>query len=331
MKAGKLSEAALKRSVLRQLHTKRSDVLMHAGVAVDAAALHLAEGECVVMACDSITLAKEDIGSHGIIAAMNDVACLGAEPVAVLVSILLPTSSSENELRDIMKSMEAVCTAHEIEIVGGHTEVTRLVNAPVITVTGLGKVMESALVTGESAGPGLDLVVTKWIGLEGTAILAKEKEEELQTRFAVPFIDRAKAFASFLPIWSEAAVAAKSGACIMHDVSEGGIYGALWELAERAGVGLEIDLAKLPIRQETVEICEFFDLNPYKLLGGGSLLIATANGEQMVATLEESGYVATVIGRTTEGNDRILFRGEERRFLETTQTDEMVEIRKDIK
>lgn len=331
MKAGKLSEAALKRSVLKQLHTRRPEVLVRAGVGNDAAALRLEAGEVLVMSTDPITLSSDEIGGLGIIAAMNDVACLGAEPVAVLVNILLPTSSSENELRDIMKSMEAVCGPYNIEIMGGHTEVTRLVNAPIITVTGVGKAIESALVQDTKLGSGLDIVATKWIGLEGTSILAREKRAELETRFAAPFIDGAEAFSCYLPIWSEAAVAAKSGACAMHDVSEGGIYGALWELAERAGVGLEVNLATIPIRQETVEICEFFDLNPYKLLGGGCLLVVTADGEGMVAKMEEAGFAATVIGRTTDSNDRILFRGEEKRFLETAQTDELVAMRKDIK
>ena len=108
----------------------------------------------------------------------------------------------------------------------------------------------------------MDIVATKWVGLEGTAILAREKEEELRTRYAQPFIDKAKIFAQMMSILPEAAVAIKSGASAMHDVSEGGIFGALWELAESAGVGLEIDLKKIPIRQETIEVCEFLDVYP---------------------------------------------------------------------
>ena len=129
-----------------------------------------------------------------------------------------------------------------------------------------------------------------------------------------------------MSIIPEAAVASKSGASAMHDVSEGGIFGALWELANSAGVGLEIDLKKIPIRQETIEICEFFDLNPYKMLSGGSLLIAAEDGNEVVRELEKASIPAVVIGKATDSNDRVLISDDERRFLETTQTDELLSL-----
>jgi hydrogenase maturation factor len=169
----------------------------------------------------------------------------------------------------------------------------------------------------------MDIVVSKWVGLEGTAILAKEKTTELRSRFPQPFIDKAKVFDQMMSVIPEAAVASKLGVCAMHDVSEGGVFGALWELAECADVGLEIDLKKIPVRQETIEICEFFDINPYKMMSGGSLLMATEDGNALVRELEKVGISATVIGKATNSNDRVLLNEEERRFLETTQTDEI--------
>lgn len=94
----------------------------------------------------------------------------------------------------------------------------------------------------------MDILVSKWIGIEGTSIIAKEKEEELKTHFAVPFIEKAKALDAYISVQSEAAVAVTSGVSAMHDVTEGGIFGALWEMAEASGVGLEIDLKKIPVR-----------------------------------------------------------------------------------
>ena len=140
-------------------------------------------------------------------------------------------------------------------------------------------------------------------------------------------MEEARNFDRYLSVIPEAAVAVKSGASAMHDVSEGGIFGALWELAESAGVGLEIDLKKIPIRQETVEICEFFDLNPYKLLSGGCLLIATEDGNGLVMELEKADIPAVIIGKATDSNDRVLINEEERRFLETTQTDELISVK----
>ena len=174
----------------------------------------------------------------------------------------------------------------------------------------------------------MELIVTKWIGLLGTALLAQEKEKELRKRYAQPFLDKAKTYSGYISILSEAAVASQSDVCAMHDLSEGGVFGALWEMAAAAGVGLDIDLKKIPIRQETVEICEFFDLNPYKLLSQGSLLLAAKDGNQIVRELEMAGIPAIVIGKPTDSKDRVLWQMEERRFLEAAQTDELYKILK---
>lgn len=327
MKAGKLKESVLKRSILKQLHMRKKEVLAKPAVGGDFGAISISDELAVVLSSDPVTLTKDTIGSSAIMAACNDVACSGATPIGVSVTMLLPTSFNEDELRDLMKDMDTACQECDVDILSGHTEVTRVVKEPVVVVTAMGTVAKDVLIHSSNVAPGMDIVATKWVGLEGTAILAREREEELRTRYAKPFIDNAKVFGQMMSIVPEAAVAIKSGASAMHDVSEGGIFGALWELAESAGVGLEIDLKKIPIRQETVEICEFFDLNPYKIVSGGCLLIATTDGNGMVLELEKAGIPATVIGKATDSNDRVLLNDDERRFLETTQTDELYNLK----
>ena len=115
----------------------------------------------------------------------------------------------------------------------------------------------------------------------------------------------------------------------MHDISKGGILGALWEMAERFGVGLEVDLKKIPIRQETVEICNHLDINPYELLSTGSLLLFTENGQEIVNALEQEGIPAVIVGRTTEGNDRLIQVDDESRYLTRPGTDELVRFLQD--
>ncbi|MBO5657534.1 MAG: hydrogenase maturation factor, partial [Agathobacter sp.] len=117
--------------------------------------------------------------------------------------------------------------------------------------------------------------------------------------------------------------AVKMGVAAMHDVSEGGVFGALCEMAQAANVGLTIELKKIPVRQETIEISEFFDINPYKMLSTGSLLMGTEDGNALVLALEAIGVPAVVIGKATDSNDKVLVNEDERRFLETTQTDEL--------
>ena len=323
MKAGKLKESILKRSVLKQLHKRSDSVMIAPAVGGDFGAVSVSEDMAVVLSSDPVTLTKDCIGSSAIMAACNDVACSGATPNAVSVTILLPTVFNEEELRDLMKDLDKACENCGVDIISGHTEVSRGVKEPLVVVTAMGTGKKCELKHSSNVRPGMDIVATKWIGLEGTAILAKEKEAELRSRYAQPFIDNAKVFGQMMSILPEAAVAVQSGASAMHDVSEGGVFGALWELAESAGVGLEIDLKKIPIRQETVEICEFFDVNPYKLLSGGCLLIATEDGNGLVMELEKADIPAVIIGKATDSNDRVLINEDERRFLETTQTDEL--------
>ena len=326
MKTGKIPESVLKRSVLRQLHNRRDEVLLGAGVGEDCAALTLEADEVFVMSTDPITGTGKEMGSLAVITTANDLASSGAEPVGVMLMILLPEESEEALLKEIMRDAEATCEKFHMQILGGHTEVSAAVNRPVISVSGVGKVKKDAMIKTGGARPGMDIVVSKWIGIEGTVILAKERERELLGRYATTFIDRSKDLDAYISVLSEAAVAARSGVSAMHDITEGGIFGALWEMAEASGVGLEIDLKKIPVRQETIEICEFFGLNPYELISGGSMLMAAEDGNQLVHELEKAGIPAAVIGKAMAGNDRVLRNEEERRFLEPPKPDELYRV-----
>lgn len=326
MKIGKVSENVLKRSILKQIKTKRDEVLIGAGVGEDCAVLSLKEDEVFILSTDPITATAEHIGRLSVLAATNDLAASGAEPIGIMVSALLPEEIQEPQLRAMMQQMEEVCGELRIQLMGGHTEITKTVNQPILTVTGVGKAKKDRFVTTDGARAGQDVVITKWIALEGTSIIAHAKEAELLTKYPSGIIEEAKNFERFLSVIPEAATAVRSGVSAMHDVTEGGIFGALWELAESAGVGLEIDLKKIPVRQETIEICEFFGINPYELISGGAMLMTTDNGHELVRALEREEIAAAVIGKTTDNNDRVVIHEEERRFLEPPKSDELYKV-----
>ena len=326
MKAGKISESQLKRSVLKQLHKDSLLAAVGPMVGGDFAAVAMEENEMVVLSSNPVTGDSAKIGRRIVFEALNDVAVSGAAPVGVLCSVLFPTVSNEAQLRELMRDIDAAAAACNTVVLGGHTEVTRAVKEPVVSLTGVGKVKKDRLVTAAMAEPGMDILLTNWIALEGTAIIAAEKENELLTRYSSPFIRQAREFEEYLSVVTEAAVAVNAGVAAMHNVSQGGIFGALWEMAQASGIGLEIDLKKIPVRQETIEICEYFDVNPYKLLSGGAILMAAKDGNRVVRMMEQAGKKATIIGKATEGNDRVLLYDEERRFLETPQTDELLSV-----
>ncbi len=160
-----------------------------------------------------------------------------------------------------------------------------------------------------------DIVASKWIALEGTVRLAAQHRERLLERFPARMIDEAAAFDRYLSVIPEAATAMKSGVGGIRSLSQSGILTGLWEMAQEAGVGLEADLRRIPVRQETIEICEFFGENPYELSSGGCLLMTAENGNTLVAALAREGIMAAVIGRTTRGKERVLYNQGRKSYL----------------
>lgn len=338
MKTGKISESILKRSVLKYCKTKREEVVKGAAPGVDCAFFTYpdrqgrgtggqvpdCQDKVFCAATQTVSIPVIRAGCYAVYAAVNAVAAGGGIPFAMQMALTLPEGTEESELKRIMQLTEEAAGICKVQIAGGHTEVTGAVKYPVISVTAFGYRMEAAdRVSRGLPAAGQAVVMTKWMGLEGTAVLAQEKEAELLERYPFPITTAAKGFEKYLPVLPEAATALKSGATAMHDMRNGGVFGGLYELAGRLGVGLSIDLKKIPVKQETIEICEFFDLNPYGLLSGGSLLIVAEDGDGMVKALQEAGIPAAVIGRTTDNNDKVLHNGEEIRFLEPARPDEI--------
>lgn len=321
MKIGKISESVLKRSVLKQIKTKRNEIINGAGVGEDCAILAFKEDELYVTSMDPAAIGKGRDVRHAIMETANDLAAGGAEPVGMMVTVLLPETTEEAELKKMMSQAESACAEINVQLMGGHTEVSAAVNQPIFIVAGTGKTRKEKV--SQKARAGQDIVVTKWIGMQGTSIIAKERTEELSKRFPAHVIEEAKQMENSLSVLTEAAVAAEFGVCTMHDASEGGIFGALWELAESAGAGLLVDLKKLPVKQETIEICEFFEINPYELISGGCLVMAADNGFDLVSKLEKEQIPAVVVGKITDDNDRVVINEEERRYLERPKTDEI--------
>lgn len=326
LKIGKVPESVLSRSIIKQIKTKRDEIVVGAGIGEDCAAIELAEDEIFVMSTDPITGTSHDIGALSVHVTANDIASSGAEVIGVMLSVLLPEGTEESELKEIMRQVEEVCAKLNIQTIGGHTEVTSAVRQTIITVTGVGKVKKDKLITTSGAKCGDDVLVTKWIGLEGTSIIAKEKEADLTGRFAAPFIETAKGFSQYLSVVEDARIAVSAGVTSMHDVTEGGIFGALWEVGKSSNKGLAINLLDIPVRQETVEICEVFGLNPYELISSGSMLITSPDGNEVVRRLKAAGINAAVIGKVTDSNDRVIINGDEKRFLEPPKSDELYRI-----
>lgn len=335
MDIGKLSESALKRSVLKyvKLNNKQvegeCELLLGAKVGADAAVLgaHFQTNEQMAATTQTSVGRHRMVIVEALIAACNNLACTGAIPFAVEISFVLPEALYESELRHMMEEASNFATAHNIFICGGHTTVSKAVTETIATVMVLGKAKDFKRNVPEA---GMDVVISKWIGLQGTAKIATKEADKLMKRLPKRFVEEAKNFDKHMSVLEEAKIASKASVSAMHDVSGGGIFRALWEIAELADTGIRVDLKKIPVKQETIEVCEIFGLNPYELLSGGALLMVTKDGESLVEKLLDAGIYATLIGQLTNDKNRVLVtygeEGEELRYLDKPKSDEIDKI-----
>lgn len=321
MRSGKISEAVLKRSVLKEIHTKNEMVIEGAGVGEDAAVLK-ADGE-IVTATTTVTLGENTPAMTGIYRVMADLACKGAGIEAVMMNVIMPERFDERILKNIMRQSQMLCKKYGIQIAGGHTEATGAAKVPIVCYTGIGrrKYTVSGIIR-----PGDKIYLTKWIGLEGGYQLYMMKKEELEKRFPKNFFDLFDRIPMMYDITEEADIACKNGASYLHNLSNGGIMNALWELSVKGKCGIKVDFKKIPVKQEIIEVCEYFDLNPYRMLSGGSLLMTAPPECDIVNVLNEHDIPAALIGEVTDNNDKIIMNEDEVRYLDTPGRDELWKI-----
>lgn len=314
MRTGKLPEHTFKRSVINPIRYRRTDTDFRVAIGHDGAVF----GNMVTaMATTAFCYTGNEI--YALDNAINNVIAAGGKPRAVSVAILLPEHSEEATLRQITGNLAVKAEQYQVEIVAGHTELVPSVVSPTVTVTAYGEKLWDN--NHGKVKAGMDIVMTKWLGLYGGAILAQLKEEELTTRYPKSYIETAAGYMNYTSLMSELAVleaaVARNPGCIYaaHDVSNGGLFGALWQLLSACNCGAEIPVEAIPVKQEIIEVSEYFDINPYMMNGQGSLLIVTENGTDLVDRMEEAGIAANVIGTTTESKDRKIIIGDEERFL----------------
>lgn len=315
MHVGKISENILKRSVLKKI-TYKSKSLLHGPSAGEDCARIRPDGEKdMVFTVNPVVGDSETVGRKAFYKGINDIAAAGAVPAAMLVSMILPEDSDESMIKCIMGQIGELAEIHKVDILGGHTEISPYVSRPVISVTGTGYAGTEEKIRSGELKPGHDIVMTKWAGAFGAAEIVRTKRKELEARFSGDFLDRTEEYCKWMSCMTDARIAVESGAAAMHNASDGGIFDALWEIAEASGTGLQVELKKIPIRQETIEVCEFFDYNPYMISSEGALLIGTADGDRLVGALDKAGIPAAVIGKATGDHDRVILNEDERRFL----------------
>lgn len=301
MQAGKLTRAQMEEIFRQGLGACRDDVLAGPTVGVDCAVVSLGGGRCAVLKSDPITFATERVGWYAVHVNANDIATTGAEPSWFLSTILLPPGCRDEELRSVCSQIDAAAKALGVAVVGGHTEVTAAVSQVVVSGTMVGLVDEAALVHPRKIVTGDHLVITKGAAIEATAIIAHERAAELKRLHSAALQERAAAFLETpgLSVLPEARIFRDFEVHGMHDVTEGGLRAAAYEMALAAGRGLSLCEHLVPIDEVTKLVCQSFALDPLGAIGSGALLAAVPD-EQLEAVLQalaDASVGAAAIGR----------------------------------
>ncbi|MCX7683460.1 MAG: AIR synthase family protein [Anaerolineae bacterium] len=325
---GKLPPEHLRRLFARY-GTPDERLVLGPGIGHDAAVISFGD-RYLVAKTDPITFATDEIGWYAVHINANDVACTGATARWFLVTLLIPEGEGNAGLVDtIFAQVAEACAELNVGLVGGHTEITYNIDRPIVVGCMLGEVEPEKLVRPDGARPGDVLLLTKGIAIEGTSIIARELGERLGGVDAA-LIARCRGFLHHpgISVVRDAAIAVEAGEVhAMHDPTEGGLATGLWELAEAAGAGLEVDESAIPILPETRVLSARLGLDPLGLIASGTLLLAVAPADAaaICRALESAGIAATVIGRVVEQERGVtLHRAGSVRPLPRFERDEIV-------
>jgi len=326
MKIGKLSSEDLQELIIGKINYKNEEVYLKPTVGEDCAAISFDDYACVV-STDPITGTASEVGKLAVHISCNDVASSGIRPIGLLLTILVPESVTKEELGYIMQQASEEADKVGVDIIGGHTEVTNAVNRVVVSSTAIGKQLKTKLVKTSGARVGDAILITKTAGLEGTGIIGFEKEEELLSFMSKDEIQGCKNMLDQISVVPEGVLCGDFGVTSMHDVTEGGVLGALWEVCEASKTGCEIYNEHITVSPLTQKICDHYKIDPLKLISSGTMLITVeaSRSNDLLSKLNGSGIEASIVGNVREHNYGLKFADCDR-MVESPGSDELYKV-----
>lgn len=325
MKVGKLSTEQLKELIFSTLNKKREEILITPNVGEDCAYVDFGDYVCV-MSTDPITGTSEEIGKLAVHITCNDIASSGVSPLGIMITIMAPCGTTEDDIRNIMIDASREADKLNVDIIGGHTEITDAVNRIVISVTGVGKQLKSELINKDKPKIGDLIVLTKGAGIEGTGIICFEKEDELKELFGESIVQEGKSLLDKISVIKEGIVAGKVGVSCMHDVTEGGVLGAVWEMCDLYDLGCNIYNDKIYINESTKIICDYYNINPLRLISSGSMIIGVDKDkiDLLKGRFDKENIEFSLIGEFTEEGNVLVGNGNE--SIAPPESDELYKI-----
>ncbi len=312
MHEGKLPQDLLK-SLLSRLSKPGEEVIIPPQVGEDACVIEQKK-QFIVCTTDPVTFTSEHIGHYALNVNANDVATMGATPRWFLATLLVPPGFGRKQITCIFDELDQAARRLGVSICGGHTEVSSAVSRAVVVGMMIGEVSQKDLVNPRCAAEGDVILLTKRLAVEGTSIIARERRRETEKVLGRSRARKAREFL-FSPGISivKEALAAIHVASVhaMHDPTEGGLIWGLRELSEVTGLGVRVDLDRIPIYEETRLLCNHFGLNPLGLIASGSLLIVVSpeDEKRVTGAIKRRRIECTAIGVLCKGASRFYSYG----------------------
>lgn len=319
-------------SLLASVERLDPRVVVGPRIGEDAAVIDFGE-KYLVAKTDPITFTAEKIGWYAVNINANDVAVMGARPMWFLATVLLPEGKTSRALADrIFKDIRLACEELGVSLCGGHIEVTFDLPRPIVVGQMLGEVEKDKLIRNDRMAVGDDIVLIGGIAVEGTTVIAREKQEGLRRVFGQRFVARIKRFLTKpgISVVRAALLAAESARInAMHDPTEGGLATGLHELARASGVGIVLRAEEVLVHAETEAICRHYGLDPLGLLASGALVAATTPEEtpKLLTAMKKARIPCSIIGKALPKEQGIKIEEEGRhRPLPRYDSDELTRI-----
>lgn len=309
----------LKSKIFTKLGSFSNKIILGPNLGVDASVLRLGKNEIIAIHTNPITGAKSHLGYFSIIISSNDIASIGALPSFASICFLLPEGTNLSFIEKIQDEIHLTAKKLNIAIVGGHIEITKSVNWPIIVTTMLGYFKNNFVERFkkiEKIKKGIFeeeyfIILIKPIGIEATSILAHDFEDKLSQYLSKTEIFEAKNLINKISILKEASLLYSKNLLIYaHDPTEGGIASALKEISLFLNSGLIVSEEKIILLEISKKIFELLKLDPLKVISSGCLLgiISKKDIINSLNLLKENKIPASIIGKLTTEKECIIHR-----------------------
>jgi len=255
---------------------------------------------------------------------VSDAVTSGLRPRFLSIDLNLPMEMTKEQLDIVWGTMHRECENLGISVVCGHTARYENCHYPMVggaTVISVGR--KDEYVTPKLAKPGDKIIVTKGPAIEATGIFAAMFPKLIEKNFGLEFGRRAQEIFYKMSVVEDALTAAnvgvrEEGVSAMHDATECGLWGGLFELSQAANLGVRIEKERIVLEDCVAEICNLFGIDPYTSISEGTLIIACREhrAHEVVAALSQKGISSSIVGQLIDPRHGMILveEGKERKL-----------------